>query len=72
MYISLQEAWQTCLPSSYEVETKGGRRLVILLRGSLTIDLKKTNRGTNQPVHLRFLKGDNFRKKKKQLVRQAS
>ena len=28
-----------CLLSSYEVETKGGRKLVILLRGSLTIDL---------------------------------
>ena len=28
-----------CLLSSYEIKTKGGRRLVILLRGSLTIDL---------------------------------
>ena len=31
-----------CLLSSYEVETKGGRRLVILLRGSLTIDLNRS------------------------------
>ena len=27
---------------AYEVETKGGRRLVILLRGSLTIDLNRS------------------------------
>ena len=30
-----------CLLSSYEIETERGRRLVILLRGSLTIDLNK-------------------------------
>ena len=32
-----------CLLSSYEAETKEGRRLVILLRGSLTIDLNRSS-----------------------------
>jgi len=30
-----------CLLSSCEIETAGGRRLVILRRGSLTIDLNR-------------------------------
>jgi len=32
-----------CLLSSYEIETKGGRWLVILLSGSLTIDLNRSS-----------------------------